>query len=578
VEFEMDAAGNIFALASDGSVLERRFGDFKRHDSPRRIQANDLWIQDGVTYIVGDGRAMLRFDGENWEVIDLPGGDEAVSLEDIWGDGEEMWVVGGEGVGTPAYVAHMSAGNWESVDPPACVTPSTCSVRAITQWNGSIIVGTDHGDLFRREESGWVPLPPSPPDLAYARRLVTAYGKLHAASNQDTVLAVFDGSTWTHYDTPDGHRIADMARGTDGKLYVVTTQTAGAYIWNDGDWIDLDYSRGTLIAKSGNEILVAYRLGVARYDGSEFRTPGFDERVQGMAVVSDGTVLAATAQGNAYIYEDDGLVPIASLPAVDLRGVWGSSVDDFFVVGNVDNTQAGVLFHWDQGWQDETPAGVGVIPSIDGEGELICVADQGNDRVYCRENGVWTPQDLPGDVGSLYRIWIKDGVITVSGREGYVAQRRADQWIELRAPTTATLKALWGLSADNFLAGGNAGRLLRYQDGVWSHAVSGIPNDILHIVGSDPNDIFALADWGRIAHFNGRAWIPVDLGFNLSSIHAGAFDSSGRLFLGGSHVLGELVRAEPWRWRCSTTETLCEDGRDDDCDGKTDLADSDCLE
>ncbi len=79
--------------------------------------------------------------------------------------------------------------------------------------------------------------------------------------------------------------------------------------------------------------------------------------------------------------------------------------------------------------------------------------------------------------------------------------------------------------------------------------------------------------YGAIFHYDGNQWLPMRSA-TTSSIHA--IHATSRRIIGPGDF-GSLteVRRDQF-WHCPTTERLCGDGIDNDCDDLVDAKDPDC--
>ena len=96
--------------------------------------------------------------------------------------------------------------------------------------------------------------------------------------------------------------------------------------------------------------------------------------------------------------------------------------------------------------------------------------------------------------------------------------------------------------------------------------------DLYAVWGFADDDVFAAGD-DVLLHFDGARWSRVRMGRTL---HGRALWGAGTsLWVAGVEGLYRLERLEPWT--CAASETVCDDGLDDDCDGLADLQDDECT-
>lgn len=158
-----------------------------------------------------------------------------------------------------------------------------------------------------------------------------------------------------------------------------------------------------------------------------------------------------------------------------LRGVWGSSSSDVYVVG-----EGGMIFH-----------GVG--------------------------DGSWSEQNS-GVFNVLYGIWGHGSAdIYVVGRSGTILHSTGNgKWTAQASGTTAHLFAVWGSGSNDVYAVGSGGTILHSTgNGVWTAQTSGTTTYEFHgIWGSADNDVYVVGIkdnimLGTILHSGGNGtWTP----------------------------------------------------------------------
>ena len=90
---------------------------------------------------------------------------------------------------------------------------------------------------------------------------------------------------------------------------------------------------------------------------------------------------------------------------------------------------------------------------------------------------------------------------------GEILHFNGETWHGETLPTNPQpIFGIWGSSATNIFAVGNAGAILRYTGYGWSSMTSGTTNNLYGVWGSSANDVFAVGDAGTIRHYNGTSW------------------------------------------------------------------------
>lgn len=87
------------------------------------------------------------------------------------------------------------------------------------------------------------------------------------------------------------------------------------------------------------------------------------------------------------------------------------------------------------------------------------------------------------------------------------------QWQHPPIPSNY-LNDVWADPSGTVFAVGEAGTILRRQDGVWAPMNAHVDVRLRGVHGSSPDNVIAVGDHGTIMRFNGRYWFPMDSGTN----------------------------------------------------------------
>lgn len=221
----------------------------------------------------------------------------------------------------------------------------------------------------------------------------------------------------------------------------------------------------------------------------------------------------------------------------NIYAVWGTAHDDIYAVG------------------ERTPNDLDAVHHYDGQ--------------------TWSnvPVAFPGDPAAvaLYDVWgLGAHSIYAVGEEGMVIHCQAidcqaiSGWTQLEIGTDATLRGIWGSTADDIYVIGHMGSdgptLMHYDGATWESHGDRIPGliDLEGIWGSGPTDIFVVGvvagsgdDRGRVLHFDGRAWSIVSSGWPHLVDVRGTVD--GRVFAVGQ--FGYVIeRQDDGTWIESSSE------------------------
>ena len=165
-------------------------------------------------------------------------------------------------------------------------------------------------------------------------------------------------------------------------------------------------------------------------------------------------------------FEKQKWFPLKKMKTSDLVGIWGTSRDNVFAVGNMGN-----IYHYD---------------------------------------GVeWKKQDSPVEA-SLYCVrGASPQAVFACGVDGVILKYDGKKWAKMKSGVTTSISSLWFASPDCGYAVGFEGVILKYDGNTWKQMVS--PKDIKYVNfsdvwGFDENDVYAVGDLGTIYHYDGKEW------------------------------------------------------------------------
>jgi hypothetical protein len=245
--------------------------------------------------------------------------------------------------------------------------------------------------------------------------------------------------------------------------------------------------------------------------------------------------------------------------AFSLYGIWGSSANDVFTVGEPGGSFESGIFHYDgQSWtRQATEPGI-ILYSVwgSGAGDVFAVGSDplgtnGYDGAILHFDGsTWSPMPGPG-VGSadgavevsFYSVWGSSGANVFAVGESYAGFSRAlvarydgAGWTEMPLPSrdNRVLTDVSGSSSQDVYAVGyfapalglrqaapptanlrsfGEGFILHYDGTLWSEVLPLTPGLAFNAVwASAPNDVFAVgsaSDAAAIYHFDGASWSPM---------------------------------------------------------------------
>jgi len=292
--------------------------------------------------------------------------------------------------------------------------------------------------------------------------------------------------------------------------------------------------------------------------------------------------LSASACGDNVTIERSEEAPV-SLTTNGLRGVWGSSADDVWVVG-----AAGTIFHFDgESWQPFASGTEDDLQAVHGTGPGDVWA-VGDDTIVRWDGEVWTEElagmdlfemllgvwcERPGKVWmsgvaidmnqGLMRVFEEDGAVDASGQPedlwdfaltsdatslwdvwgagpediwsggtrygggGYVVHG-GGQAFDAVGYDGGAPRAIWGTAVDDVWIAPYEGAMHHWDGTTWSAAPGAEVQKLIGAGGSARDDAWAVGLDGAIFHWDGASWEPSDAGTtaNLSSVWAAARDDA----------------------------------------------------
>ncbi|MCK5618476.1 MAG: hypothetical protein KAJ17_03710, partial [Candidatus Krumholzibacteria bacterium] len=105
-------------------------------------------------------------------------------------------------------------------------------------------------------------------------------------------------------------------------------------------------------------------------------------------------------------------------------------------------------------------------------------------------------------------------------------------WQPMNSGATEHLRGIWGSSANDVFAVGDAGTILHYNGSEWTAMTSGTSVDLADVWGPAHDDVFVTGDAGTILHYDGDGWtrVPLEVTDPIGRMW-GAADGAGRVQL-----------------------------------------------
>jgi len=572
-----------FAVSNDGRVL--RLADGKWEFESGVAQGGEGWGVDGL----GPDRVvvaihptaespsrLLRYDGTSWTEVPLPS--ETFMLNFAWlhdgPNGELLWVSGGEG--WPASLYLLDNGVWTSFEiDPSVAADSPLGFYAPTPTD--VFVATaDFTDFW----SG----------------MTGALAHLH-----------YDGSDWQLTNLTQQGAVSDRAWlsvAGSGMNHILASNSyyngPPAYLPRHELW-HFDGANWELIEVSAIEHFrmqvvpgAAFSTqnfydapGVRRFDGSSWLQLSDDSTypsntVSGAALVEgDQLVVTNDDVANPYLWSfdaDDGWleIPFPGTPA-PLHEAFSPDGHTAFAVGD------GVaLVRFGGSW---------IRFDIPGSPRLNAIAGTSATDIFAAGDGVilhfdgasWREVYDTGTAEILNLSVAPDGSAVAVGTDCSIFVFDRSSWGPLSpAPTcaeaTSEIRVVWTGGASKIHVGVDDN--IQVFDGQQWKVDSGGYMD----VNAEPSIFLQVGDdellAGRflLGYFDGTAWrrlaFPRETGGVMFSQGAIAGTARDIYYVLDNGEVWRLTRL--WPWKCSTTESSCDNRMDDDCDGLFDSDDPEC--
>jgi hypothetical protein len=364
---------------------------------------------------------------------------------------------GTEPEGEPATVPDAGAADGGDagcdVSNPACVTkPISC------------------------EDAAWCPVPTNVANL-YA--LTAVWG-----SSKDDVWAAGSGGTVLHWDglawkpTPLPTETALPVKNTFHALWgsgpndVWVASATNLIFHTDGfkngtaTWVRAPAAVPSAFAPA--PIYAVWGTGPddLRFGGRAYRM----RDTNGDVVVRNQVVKKTSAAGIEWTGESG---------TATIHGLWGSSPDDLWLIGDNRGTK---------GWQ------VGLTMHGTRHGEDL----------------VWTEVDSRAAI-VLRGIWGSSATdIWMVGDKGTIRHfgPNATEWAVVESPTTETLQAVWGAAPNDVWAVGESGAIIHWDGAAWKPSLAAFPVNkkkphLYGVWGSGPDDVWIVGD-GIALRFTGN--------------------------------------------------------------------------
>jgi len=503
---------NLYAVGSFGAVLHRVGDQWERLDFPKlyeptfneRRSLYSVWA-DAESVVVAGSKMVARRRNETWEDVLLPEG--VTGASEVWGRGDELWI------GTRDKVFHTVDGGWSE---PRYVTDfrAFCGNkrevfavgdRRIHRFDGISWTASPYADEKWRDvscpESGtaiavgkstfannageeWAVVGEGPADVR------AVWGQSDDVVAVGKGLSHFDGTHWTTVQPESLGAAVKGVFGVDGRIFAVGDE-GRIYERRDSGWrlsyqlpevpreADDSYGRVDYLNKMWGPSADHLWVVGTNKNLLEFKDGAWFQRTSGElsldAIWGLGEDLAYAVGTDVLQWNGRQWSPLTLPVNPGLRGfngVWGTSADDVWVVGD------DALLHFDGVTWSNRIEGFEVIPPDMKNREVVGVWGSATDDIFFAmhygvlhfDGTIWTfvaTLDMGRDAfperpwQSLYDIHgAATDAVWVVGQHGFVAHWNGQMWRRELSGTDTLYQGVW-VGVDAVYATGTNGVIRR---------------------------------------------------------------------------------------------------------------------
>jgi photosystem II stability/assembly factor-like uncharacterized protein len=205
-----------------------------------------------------------------------------------------------------------------------------------------------------------------------------------------------------------------------------------------------------------------------------------------------------------------------------LQGVWGSSSTNVFAVGD-DGT---ILKYNGSAWSPKS-GGSGTDEHLNGiwgssPSDIFVVGENGT-ILHCDESSC--TKEYISENFSFNGIWGSSATdVFAVGGNGMIYHYDGRDWYKMESGTTKNLQGVWGSSADNvFVVGSDMDNILHYYGNDWSEMA--VTKRDYYAVGGN-SSIYVVAYNGKISKYSSGTWLEEDVPAGITSNFYGIWVSS----------------------------------------------------
>ena len=474
--------------------------------------------------------------------------------------------------------------------------------RFLTIWTPKdknvpdLFVGGDYGNIYHYNGKKWKKM-----DSGVHSRVWCLWGtskdNIYAAIHEKETILHFDGKKWSPITIPDSesYTFYSVFGFSEDNIYVGGDSGAIAH-YNGKDWKFIktpgfrqeDFIKSISGPSSNDLYLCSYFGKIIHWNGETSEVVSTQQKQKcffavwsvnskcvfavgddGVINQYNGTEWKRLAFGNPKKMSkkdtsqkdiqsiDNGKCPVVhhskkkwipqnDVKGIDLVGVWGTSDDNVFAVGN-----AGTIYHFDgKKWQKQISPVIMTLYCIRGVAPDSIFSCGAKGTILNYDKGEWKTMDS-GTKKGLTSLWFANPNCGFAvGFAGTILQYDGTKWKQAVDPDKVShinFSDVWGFSETNVYAVGDLGTLYHYNGKDWKKIPTPTTKWLLSTWGSDEHNLFIGAEDGLILHVDGEKVKEMDAG--VITCIFGLWGSSGTNIYGIAGDGGAVVHYDGKSWQ-----------------------------
>ncbi len=500
----------VYAACQDGILLKFNGTKWEKfHKFSEKIRLKAIWIPENSKeiFVAGDYGNIFHFDGKNWSKM------ETNTRARVW----NMWGTSPDNIYATIHeeggILHYNGRSWKKLNIPGYENCYFYSVYGFSKDN--FYIGGDTGYLLKYNGKEW-----SKVNYNLNSKKFCIFS-ISGTSQEDLYFCDYYGKI-IHWN---GKTAKVVNKQQDKKCFYEVYSINNKNVYSIGDDGVINH-----------------------FDGRQWKRLSYGNPKLSKKKESKDNDLQFVNNGrNALInYRNHKWIPHQGIEGVDMVGVWGTSKDNVFAVG-----EYGTILHYDGiEWHKEES-----IVST----SLFCIRGISANKIFaCGLKGVILEYDgrkwkkiETGTQKPINSLWIateKRGFAV--GMEGIILQYDGRTWKHAVAPELVghiNFSDIWGFSEDNVYAIGDLGTIYHYNGKDWRKIPTSTSKWLLSAWGSDRHNLFIGAEDGLILHIDGDEVTEMNAG-TITCIF-GLWGSSANNVYGIAGDGGAIVHYDGKKWK-----------------------------